>query len=45
MTNRSENEFWPQFKEFNHDFWFWHFHVAYGRPFSTVAFFLSGRAD
>ena len=36
MTNRSENEFWQLFKEFNHDSWFWHFHAAYGRPFSTM---------
>ena len=36
MTNRSENEFWPRDKEFNEDFWFWHFQVACGRPFSTM---------
>ena len=40
MTNWSESELWPQFKEFNHDFRFRRFQAAYGRPFSTMPPFL-----
>ena len=45
MTNRSENEFLLQFIAFSHDFWFWHFQVAHGRPFSIMPHLLRERID